>query len=205
VEIRGLVQAEGGPRKFFWISLQPRNEKKNRREAISVGFAERAFVVPGVESQVILEEQVHSTRLDLRDKHTAQALTNPHFTFHAPAWLQLRAKKEEILFQQLACIDLAVPQQRRYPWLRLVSKSVQDLEPYRGTQEGDVEEILLLPDTPSDSLEVRIDFIHEEALAAEQPGRILNRIVKWYEWTLHLAVDVHPTRSTSTFTWFQST
>src|SRR5262245_52612073 len=83
-ELRIQVQAEGDLlRKFAWIRLLPPKSAENR-EAISVGFADRGFLVEEVEGRVTLADQVHTQQVDLRQYHKPDALKNPHFTFHAP-------------------------------------------------------------------------------------------------------------------------
>ncbi len=113
-ELRIVVDVEGTRRKLLWMSLQ--SPTPTKREAISVGFADRAFRVPGLESRVVLEDVVHAASVDLRERHRTKALTNPHFTFHAPAWMHLRANGEERLTSQfIGGMDLALETQPRVP------------------------------------------------------------------------------------------
>jgi len=200
-EIRILVDVPDTLRKFLWIQLAA--PTTNKREAISVGFSDAAFVVPGIQSQMMLGNQIHVAEVDLRAQRGEAPIANPHFTFHAPAWMHLRANGETVLLEQLVCMDLAVSQQHRVPWLRFFSKVTRDLAAYAGTRAGAIEEIVATPQSPDDSIAVRLDFVDDPDRAAEQSGDLVNRIIQWHEWLLHLAIDSCPPRDTSTFVWLQ--
>jgi hypothetical protein len=201
-EIRVLVHAVGIRRKFLWIQLLPPHPPQTR-EAISVGFSDAAFVVPGVVSSVSLNTETYVTTVDLRERCGQAAISNPHFTFHAPAWMHLRANGEQPLLEQLVCLDRVVPQQGRVPWLRFLSGVVSELPEYNGTRAKDVSELIVVPDASDVSIGVRLDFVDHPRRVSEQPGELGNQIIEWYEWKLHLAIDAHAAHPTSTFTWLQ--
>lgn len=202
MELQILANVYRERRKCVWVSLQP--PKATLREAISVGFADRSFLVSRVESHVALEERTHVTAMDLQAEHGLSAVTNPHFTFHAPAWMHLRANGGEALLEQLIPMDIAIVD-GNVPWLRFISKAVRHLPRYLGRRNPDVEEIDLYLATGDESIDVQIDFIASPEYARDKCGQLLNRIVEWHGWLLHLTANPHSGRTTSTFTWFQQT
>lgn len=197
-----LIDALGKRRKFLWLTFAPPNGP-GKREAISVGFSETTFVVAGVESVLMLDNETHVTEVDLRAERGEAAITNPHFTFHAPAWMHLRANGEQPLLEQLVCMDLLVADAHRVPWLRFASKAVHELPEYTSTRSSSAEQIVVVPRDPTESIAVRLDFVDDPDRIAEQAGELVNQVIEWHGWFLHLAIDAHPGRDSSTFTWLQ--
>lgn len=116
-DVRVIVDSQGDLRNFVWASLQDDG-------SISIGFSDRSFLVPGLAGELVLDDTVHRSHVDLVASHGNEAVTNPHFTFHPPGYVHLRANGHDELFAGLLMIDLMVEQDGRFPCGRAARKVI---------------------------------------------------------------------------------
>lgn len=173
-EFRIVTLHAGTSRALAWVSLVDDG-------AISVGLSDSTFAAPALASDIELNGVVHRQAVDLAVKHRAKAIRNPHFTFHPSARYHLHANGEDTLFCGLLMVDLVVQAEGRLPWIRVVSKVVADLKPFKGGRPGQKVEIVQLP-LPSEacSVQLAVDFIRQipdggspSAFHVEWGGRVV--------------------------------
>jgi hypothetical protein len=192
-DVRILIDFKGDLRNLVWLSLQD-------DESISVGFSDRAFMVPGFVEELVVDGQVHPNVVDLQAHLGVQALTNPHFTFHPPGYVHLRANNQDELFAGLLMIDMIVEQEGRFPWVRFLSSPVKELSPFRGVRDPTKTEFVRFL-APSDdcSIELGIDFVHaKQEIKAKASG--FDFLTEWKGRTLRLFAH-HQLGRKGTFCW----
>jgi hypothetical protein len=191
-----LINDGSERRKFAWLTFTDIDGKVS----ISIGFADRAFFVPGFVSHVPLPDGSYRLDLvDLRSAHRPAALTNPHFTFHPPAALHLRAPAERFILDQFVMMDLQVADSGRVPCLSLRSARIDKLPIHQSSRPG-TEIISIEPETVSVSVALEVDFIDGPARGAERSGGLLTRVFEWRGWTLQLVADAIAPLESATFT-----
>jgi hypothetical protein len=125
--VRVVVDHQGDLRNFVSVSFQDHG-------SISVAFSDRSFLIPGFVEELDLDDVVHRSQVDLEAAHGLEAITNPHFTFHPPGYVHLRANGQDELFAGLLMIDLMVEQEGHFPWIRFISNPVETLTVFQGAR-----------------------------------------------------------------------
>jgi hypothetical protein len=207
-QIRVLIDCNGSLRSFLWLSIDQGDDG-----AVSVGTTDRHFIVPGLTSELDQEAVVHVQQVDLTERGIRD-LTNPHFTFHPPNHIHLRANEQSYLAEQLVMMDLQLLQETRIPWLTWVSRRVSDLQAVRPGRISTADEQVVVRSPDSNcSIHLNIDFIRSSGDAGKQAELLLDHVVCWRApnpqsmtpmWCLHLTAQAVPPRDTTVFTWHQS-
>ena len=195
-DVRIVVDHLGDLRNFVWASLQ-------NDGSISVGFSDRSFLIPGFAGELVLDDIVHRSQVDLVATHGIEAVTNPHFTFHPPGYVHLRANGHDELFAGLLMIDLIVEQDGRFPWIRFVSNPVEKLAPFSGARAKDAADVIrLLAPSSQCSIELGVDFVRP-GTAPAHPAAGFETHLEWQNRVLHLYAHHQPGRR-STLSWNHS-
>jgi hypothetical protein len=191
-------------RGLLWMTVgQPKDG------AVSIGFLDGEFCVPGLQSQMEFEGAIHVQQVDFGGR-SQQELTDPHFTFHPPNRIHLHASKENYLAEELVMRDLELVDQHRVPWLMLVSKDVRLLDVDKSQRTDN--RLVVATEIKECSIAIAIDFIESVDYRRDRQGRLLDQVVRWpclnpqlmvSEWLLHLTADMVPPRDCATFTWYQ--
>lgn len=178
--------------------------------AVSMGFTDQAFIVPGVQSSMVVDGDMHIQAVDLTTLHTKQALTNPHFTFHPPNHAHLRANAQNYLAEELVMMGMQVEADGRVPWVTFTSRRLPLLSAYAGPRSE--HDLILHPQRAECSIELRAEFIASLEWQPRAAGLLLDHVESWpcvtpdamvAEWHLHLQAAEVPARDSATFTWFQ--
>lgn len=154
------VTSEGiETRAVGWISLQPDG-------AISVGLRDRTFISLTFRTRNFVWNLYNRVTLEYLVPHspdTLEPVPNPHLTFHPPGYFHLRANGEDELFAGIAEPRLMLHADETVPWLRFVSKPVNELsrasEPR--SPEKTMVETITIPDANC-SVGLGIDFVRSE-------------------------------------------
>lgn len=190
------VNADGTERSFAWLSLQPDG-------AISVGLKDRTFVADSFRAQHFVWNYDNRIRLAYRVPNAPGAtepVENPHLTFHPPIMFHFRPNGGPDQFEAIAEPRLVIGDGETLPWVRYVSKPVNDLteaKPPRDATRTSVE--LVTPSQPSCSIGLGIDFVP----LAQQPveEKLLSRCYDWGEVRIHVFCEQLPAQD-STLAWF---
>ena len=138
--------------------------------------------------------------MNLEAAHGVEAITNPHFTFHPPGYVHLRANGQDELFAGLLMIDLMVEQDGRFPWIRFISSPVETLTGFQGGRgTGNAEIIRLLAPSGKCSIELAVDFVSPGATFSTQTGRF-ETFLEWHNRVLHFVAH-HQSARRSTLSW----
>jgi hypothetical protein len=116
--------AGGKVLRIGWISLQPNGD-------ISAGLNDRAFIARDFDATQFVWSAFNRVRVEYlvpSDPKAAQAIVQPHLTFHVPHYLHLTSKGSRESFRAIADIALAVQQQGEVPWVRFISKPLSGLQ-----------------------------------------------------------------------------
>ena len=159
---------------------------------MSVGFSDRSFLVPGFADELVLDDVAHRSQVDLLASHGIDAVTNPHFTFHPPGYVHLRANGHDELFAGLLMIDLMVEHDGRFPWIRFVSNPVETLTPFSDSRvKGTVDIIRLLAPSTRCSIELAVDFV-APGTTPVRPAAGFETYLEWQNRVLHLHAHHQP-------------
>ena len=83
---------------------------------------------------------------------------NPHFTFHPPIYHPLRANGEPEVSAAIMEVGLMLHQTGTVPWVRLVSRPYEQLEPTQASRRG--TSVLDFPiENPALSAEIELEFV----------------------------------------------
>ena len=157
----------------------------------------------GWTGKLVLDDVVHRSQVDLVASHRTEAVTNPHFTFHPPGYVHLRANGHGELFAGLLMIDLMVEHDGRFPWIRFVSNPVETLAPLSGSRaKGTADVIRLLASSRQCSIELAVDFVAPGSIAVPSAAGFDARL-EWQGRVLHLYANHQPGRW-STLSWNHS-
>ncbi|HEV2545908.1 MAG TPA: hypothetical protein VGU20_01085 [Stellaceae bacterium] len=154
--VRICVNQSGRFRSLAWISFQ-------KDGSISVGFADNSISVQ-----------------DTQQANAPRTLVNPHFTFHPPAWWHLRSEGEEAMWRGLVWTK-HLPDADCSPWLRFVSKPVNDLPIFKRVSHGKQAGIWALPVSESCSVGLMVDFVNSVPSAANDATA---KFMPWHDVTL---------------------
>ena len=192
-EIKLVADNKGELTSIIWVSLQDEG-------SISIGMSDRTFAVPGFVSQMEIDGTVHQSHVNFEGKLKKKAITNPHFTFHPPMYVHLRANNEDELFAGILGVDFIVEAEGRMPWIRFVSSSIKELKPFtKARDDKDIEIVRLLVPSNDISLGIGIDFVSNEVSRSEnRPNN--DYFISWHGRTLHVFAQVLPAQK-STVQW----
>ena len=110
-------------RTIGWVSLQPDS-------SISVGLSDRTFISPRFHARQFVWNACNRVSLQYLVLHSPEelvAVVNPHLSFHPPIYFHLRANQDEELFAGIADAAIMLAQDGHVPWVRFVSRSVDQL------------------------------------------------------------------------------
>lgn len=209
-QIRIVVDIDSSLRKFLWLTVD-----QNPDGAVSVGMSDGEFTVPGITSEVEVDGVTHRNDLTFVGTRPDREFLNPHFTFHPPNRMHLRADNANYLAEQVVMMDLQLMQEAQIPWLTFVSKKVDALTA-QGRPRRDIgnRQLVVRPASIDCSVRLSIDFIRAAVDKQEQPDALLDHVECWPSrnpqsevpiWCLHLTAHQVPARNSATFTWHQST
>ncbi len=192
-EIKLIADNKGDLTSIIWISLQDDG-------SISIGMSDRTFVVPGFTSEIEIDGTLHQSHVNFEGKLKKEEVTNPHFTFHPPMYVHLRANKGSELFAGVLGVDFIVEAEGRMPWIRFVSSPIKELKPFVQVRDDkDIEIVRLLVPSNDISLGIGIDFVSKPTSSAEnQPN--YEYFINWHGRTLHVFARVLPAQK-STVQW----
>jgi hypothetical protein len=169
-KIRLLTEHVGLLRSFAWVSLLDDG-------SVSVGLLDKDFRVPALASEVEVDGVVHRQTVDLRSAHGDEAISNPHFTFHPPAYYHLRANHKAKLFSGLLMVDLVVQSEGVLPWIRAVSNPVAKLGRVQGSPHKPQVEVVRLQLPSEDlSVSVEVDFVAANARDGASPKDLFREL-----------------------------
>ncbi len=151
-EYRVLAEHASVKRSLAWVSVLDDG-------SVSVGLSDRYFRVPTLSSSIEVDGVAHHHTVDLASLHSADAVLNPHFTFHPSARYHLRADDRPELFSGLLMVDLVVASEGRLPWVRAVSGAVSSLKQYEPPPGRTLEYVRLPLPTEECSVELAFDFV----------------------------------------------
>ena len=185
------------PRSVGWISFQPDG-------SISVGLIDRAFVSPTFRARNFVCNLYNPVTLEYLVAHTPDALEpvpNPHLTFHPPIYFHLRANGEEELFAGICEPRLMLHDVQTVPWLRFVSRPVEELSIARPPRDPDrtTVETVNAPSTDR-SIGLGIDFVRPTH--NETPGFLRSRCFNCGAHRIHVFIEALPPQ-VPTLVWYQ--
>lgn len=187
-DFRLLTEHAGLLRSFAWVSLI-------NDGSVSVGLLDRAFRIPALASEVVVDRVVHRQTVDLKSLHGEEAISNPHFTFHPSAFYHLRANGKAELFSGLLMVDLVVQSEGVLPWIRAISSPVTNLKRFKGLPSGQQVEVVRFQ-LPSEnySVSVEVDFVGPNAREGADPKDLF---LEWGGRTIRVrAFHVEPEKAT---------
>ncbi|MBE7436753.1 MAG: hypothetical protein HS100_22770 [Anaerolineales bacterium] len=192
-EIKLVADNMGILTSIIWISLQDDG-------SISIGMSDRTFLVPGFTSRIEIDGAVHQNHVHFEGKLKKKAITNPHFTFHPPMYVHLRANNEEELFAGVLGVDFIVEAEGCMPWIRFVSSPIKELKPFiKVRDDKDIEIVRLLIPSNEISLGIGVDFVSNQVSQAENmPNK--DYFISWHGRTLHVFAQVFSAQK-STVQW----
>jgi hypothetical protein len=158
-------------------------------DSISVGLTDRTFTVPAFVSTLELDGVLHRSRVDLAAKLGQRAVKNPHFTFHPPMYVHLRANGEEELFAGILGVDFIVAESGIFSWIKFVSNQVSELQSMASTPE-----LRCIP-VPSDdcSVELSFDYVRTADAEVHQDGE-LRLFLEWAGRTMRVLGKAVPSQ-----------
>jgi hypothetical protein len=178
-----------------WINLRPDG-------SIAVGLRDRAFVSRRFHSNLDLfnaDNRITLAYLVPDAPDALRAVANPHLTFHPPIYFHLRAPKDEMQFEGIAEIELMLADHDSVPWVRFVSRPVQDLPISGGSREPDDTEAVNVPvGSEPCSIGLAVDFVRRGS--AEPSGRLLDRFADCSEVRIRVSCEVLPPQE-ATLAW----
>ncbi len=192
-EIKFVADYNGELIPIIWVSLQD-------DKSISIGMSDRSFAIPGFVSQVEVDGEIHQSHVNFEGVLKKDSITNPHFTFHPPMYVHLRANNKEELFAGVLGVDFIVEAEGRMPWIRFVSSPIKGLK--RLTQirdDKEIEIIRLIVPSNEISLGIGIDFVKYQDLPIAS-NRNDGHYINWHERRLHVFAQVLPAQK-STVQW----
>ena len=191
--VKLVVEHENELRNFLWCGFAADG-------SISIGFSDRSFIVPGFAEELYLGDRAHRSEIDLTQRHGVEAITNPHFTFHPPGYVHLRANNQEELFAGVLMVDMIVNQDGHFPWVRFVSSPVHELSLYRGGREGEGDELLMISASSSQqSIEMAVDIVKPGVRLGEE-NVIFETTIRWAGRDVRLRAKARD-GTPSTFQW----
>jgi hypothetical protein len=119
------AECEGKILRIGWVSLQPDG-------SVSVGLNDRALIVRHFEEKQFLWNVFNRITVEYfvpDDPLASRSVAQPHLTFHPPHWFHLTGGPKRKLFEGIADIELAVRQQGTVPWVRFISKPLEERRP----------------------------------------------------------------------------
>jgi hypothetical protein len=150
-----------------WLSFQPDG-------SISCGLRDRTYIAPQMRERIGIWNAYNRVGIEYvvpTDPKTLLPVENPHFTYHPPGVFHLKAHdasstNDEDVFRGIACVDVTLSQQVEMPWLRLVSKPLNELPGAGAPRSDGVANTELVHTAPAAapfaSGTVEIDFIRAE-------------------------------------------
>ena len=183
-------------RSIGWISFQPDG-------AISVGLADRTFISPKFRVRNLVWNMYNRISLEYLIAHSPEALEsirNPHLTFHPPIYFHLRANGQEELFAGIAEPRLMLLQDECVPWIRLVSRPVQEISKTNQPRDPENSSIIkILVPTKECSIGLGVDFVR--STHTESPELLFSRCIDWKEYRVHVFCEILPSQI-STLSWY---
>jgi len=143
-----------------WISFQPDG-------SISFGLNDKTYISP--KFKVIIGVWSAYNRVKVRyrvpsDPAALEAVHNPHFTYHPPAFFRLKehnSSNDDALFFAVADLEFTLRQESKMPWLRATSAPITTLGSQK-LRSGATRPHELVIDIPDERLSVNmeLDFLH---------------------------------------------
>lgn len=151
-DVRLCISFEGTLHGLLWMSFLPKG-------GVSVGFPDKAFLVPALTSGQNGLETEEASILDLERIYGRESIINPHFTLHPPGYFHLKSENGVVLCEALVWTDPG-PGQTISPWLRFVSNPIAELQPFKQPPHGRSVQIFALSSPIKDcSVAVHVDFV----------------------------------------------
>ncbi|MGH8564532.1 MAG: hypothetical protein ACREXW_10775 [Gammaproteobacteria bacterium] len=153
-DVRLCIKTATELKGLLWVSFLP-------EECISIGFPDKTFVVPMLNSRSEGVEAARSQILDLAEIHGKQSVKNPHFTLHPPGHFHLKSENRTVLCEALVWTE-PEPGHEVSPWLRFTSNPIATLPSFRRPAHGrKVQIYTLIAPKEDSSAAVHIDFVRE--------------------------------------------
>lgn len=201
-----IFEHQGRRLGVVWLSFQPNG-------SISCGLRDRTFVSPRFKDRIGLWNAYNRITIKYdapTDPRALVPVTNPHFTFHPPATFHLKGQldlssKNEDLFDGIADVQTVLHLERRMPWLRLVSKPLDEMNDSGPARRDGIETSDLAVSVPvlvwRASAVIDVDFIHLDDVLVNNATNQWD--FRWHSVGLRVRAS-YASPQTSVLSWFHS-
>jgi len=102
------------------------------------------------------------------DPACLESVKNPHFTYHQPDFVHLRADGDSEIFKGILPLPLMLSQQEEVPWIRATTAPLTELK-MAGNHRSSIptRELVILIPKEDRSIQISIDFVRKSAVGLD--------------------------------------